>query len=107
MGQLISCESDEVSCSSAFATCRTQHCSSSCMKRVKAVEDALVPLEIVAQNAAKKYIEDNIHIFMQNHLPTALAAHFESVAESVFEAVIVPPDNATAPDALVPVVPHA
>ena len=91
MGNTASCESDEVSCSSAFATCRTQHCSSSCMKKAKAIEAALGPLEIIAQGAVKRFIEDNLHMILQDHLPAALASHFESVADNMIDIIVTPP----------------
>lgn len=108
MGQAIFCQSDEVSCSSAFATCRTQHCSSSCIRRVKAIEEALAPLEIIAQNAIKKYLEDNLGIILQDHLPAALATHLEAAASNIIDIVIpdVSPDlspdlsPSVSPDAL-------
>lgn len=99
MGQAASCESDDVSCSSAFATCRTHHCASSCIKKAIEVEQALAPLEIIAQNAIKKYIEDNLHIILQDHLPSALATHFETVTNSIIESIDVVPAP-TNPDAI-------
>jgi S-adenosylmethionine synthetase len=107
MGQSASCESDEVSCSSAFATCRTQHCTSSCAKKVKELEAALAPLEIIAQEAIKKFLEDNLHNLLQEHLPVALATHFEAVGENLIDIIVTPDEPVpTSPepavDAIVP-----
>ena len=91
MGNVASCETDEISCSSAFATCRTQHCTSSCMKRAKAIETAAEPLEIIARDVLRKFIEDNLHMILKDHLPAALASHFESVADNMIDIIVTPP----------------
>lgn len=88
MGCLASCESDDVSCSSAFASCRTAHCASSCLKTAQEIEAAVVPLEALAQDVVKKYIEDNLHTALQAHLPSALALHFETVADNALDRVL-------------------
>ena len=105
MGSSASCETDDVSCSSAFATCRTQHCTSSCIKAAQEVERTLAPLEIIAQNAVKKYVEDNLHIILQDHLPAALATHLETVANGVIESINVVPVTPVSP--VTPVTPDA
>jgi hypothetical protein len=73
------------------------------VKKVKALEAALAPLEIIAQDAVKKYIEENLQILIHDHLPAALATHFEAVAENMIDIIVTPPPDVSAPPIIVPV----
>jgi F0F1-type ATP synthase gamma subunit len=89
MGNTFSCssESSDTSCSSIFASCKNDHCASSCSKVVADVTPAVVALEHVAETIVKKYIEDHLHTFLAEHVPNIMAAQLDAVAAATLNSI--------------------
>jgi len=74
---------DDTSCSTIWGKCVSKHCSSSCTKEARAVEDAV-------DEALKKFINDHLHAILEAKLGKAMAEWIEAGLVRAIDVDIIP-----------------
>ena len=84
--------SEESNCSTVFGSCSNKLCTSTCLRKVEdAIEQQVLPVEKMIEDAIKKYIEEHLRTVLAAHLPPAIAAPLELEAVRMIESVTFSP----------------
>lgn len=87
MGNSCFVKSDGSTCATALGSCENKKCSSSC---TKSVQQEVVQLEEVVDLVLKKWIDDHLHKYLQNHLPSPIATQIEETLVEAINIDLVP-----------------